>query len=147
MATLKDKVYCIGGSPIANNEVYDICLDKWSTTCNMLEQRSEHALVATDSRLIAIGGRTKKGNVFTTEYYDPRMKGWMKYVDMPIRSRGFTASELQGEIYLVGGCLVNRLQYDKDLVYEVYILDQRSNKWRLGPEAPVSRMNGYSISL
>jgi len=109
MATLNNKVYCVGGTQVATNEVYDICLDKWSTTCNLLEQRSEHALVATDSRLVAIGGRSEKDNIFTTEYYDPRMKGRMKYVDMPIRSRGFTASELQGEIYLLGGCLGNSM--------------------------------------
>ena len=140
MVTLNDKVYCVGGTTwfsgdyaVAENEVYDVAVNQWHPISRMNHDRLDKmALVATDSRLIAIGGYERDGKRhyhFNTEWIDPREGVWHNFVDMPYHSKEFGASVLNDEIYMMGGGKSIGGSSKK-----VFILDQRKNEWRIGPD-------------
>ena len=145
MATLHDIVYCVGGmaadANAAENEAYNVVINEWNLIQRMHKYRVDTALVATDSKIMAIGGWDTPNCTpnSTTEWFDPRVGRWQMGVDMPIQSEKMGATVLGNEIYLVGGVYY---KYGRPATYldsyslQIYILDQRMEKWRTGPELP-----------
>ena len=55
-------------------------------------------------RLVVFGGWTPREviDIYTSEWYDPRVGVWQGGVDMPIHSTFMDATTMGDEIYLIG---------------------------------------------
>jgi len=150
MATLHGKAYAIGGRVIdessyrpIDNEVYDPIVNEWHCIAQMKEGRSSPALVATDSRLAVFGGVLEPDStgIYTSEWFDPRVGHWQSGVDMPVHSACMAATMLGDEVYLIGGEAVD------GQVKQIYVLDQRTEKWRKGPVLRMGRQPCYAVTI
>lgn len=102
MGTLNDKVYSIGGCnypetrAISDNEVFDVVANEWTIinkTLNNLSRSKKVPLVATESRLMVLGGHDliTQEDMLQTEWFDPREGFWQNGSKMPLKTVGFGA--------------------------------------------------------
>jgi len=79
--------------------------------------------------------------IYTSEWFDPRVGHWQSGVDMPVHSAHMAATMIGDEIYLIGGESVD------GPVKQIYILDQRTEKWRKGPVLEMGREPCYAVTI
>jgi N-acetylneuraminic acid mutarotase len=113
-------LYAIGGLnssqiPVNTNEAYDFESDTWTTKAPMPTARHHLSSAVVDGRLYALGGRIlgngvpsedldqALSNFNKNEMYDPIADTWTVKQPMQEKRSGFTASALDGQIYVFGG--------------------------------------------
>lgn len=90
--------------------MYDPLTDTGSRKANMPTARGASAGGAAHGRIYVIGGRDCCSAFATVEEYDPLSNKWTKRANMwttnpasPSRRSNFSASEVNGRIYAIGG--------------------------------------------
>jgi N-acetylneuraminic acid mutarotase len=112
-------IYAIGGvnsthDPVATNEVYNIKNNTWTTNEPLSKPRHHIASAVVDEKIYILGGRLLGNgepseinealtNMDDNSMYDPKSNTWMELEPMQLRRSGFTASELNGQIFVFGG--------------------------------------------
>ncbi len=90
--------------------MYDPLSDTWSRKADMPTARGASAGGAVHGKIYVMGGRDCCSSFATLEEYDPLSDGWIKRANMwvatpmtPLRRWNFSASEVNGRIYTIGG--------------------------------------------
>jgi N-acetylneuraminic acid mutarotase len=112
-------IYAIGGvnsshDPVTTNEAYNIKNNSWSVKEPMVKPRHHVASAVIDGSVYVLGGRLLGNgepseinealtNMDDNSRYDPKTDGWVELEPMQVRRSGFTASEMNGQIYVFGG--------------------------------------------
>jgi N-acetylneuraminic acid mutarotase len=91
-------------------EMYDPSTDTWSPKANMLTARGLSAGGAVHGKLYVMGGKDCCSSFATLEEYDPLSDRWTKRANLwvvsprtSLRLWNFSASEVNGRIYTIGG--------------------------------------------
>jgi len=117
LATLKGKVYAVGGnnhddpgtsptgSPELNTvEAYDPKTNSWTFVASMAEKRSCHGVAVLNDKLYAVGGFGNwHGGLASVEEYDPETNQWTSMPEMITKRWTPGVAALGGKIYAVGG--------------------------------------------
>ncbi|MFK3984996.1 S8 family serine peptidase [Micromonospora sp. NPDC050397] len=112
-ALLDGRVYSVGGGSSDREEkreayVYDPATDAWRTLPDMPHSRYKPAVAAVGGKLYVFGGWTTEGGTeATVDVFDPATGAWQTLpgVTNPAARAAGTASVVEGQVYLVGGCL------------------------------------------
>ncbi|XP_078671837.1 kelch-like protein 24 [Branchiostoma floridae x Branchiostoma belcheri] len=114
LAVVQGKVYVIGGKAVvgsdvhaqvlADVEVYDQSLNKWTQSVPLPAPRCWHAVAVLDGSIYVMGGAGADKHPTSTSYrFSPGDSQWHSAVDMPVRASGITATVLNGSIYVNAG--------------------------------------------
>lgn len=116
VSVVHGKIYAIGSSSppsgpwLPTIESYDPMTDTWSRKASMPTARGAAAGGAAHGRIYVLGGRNAESSLATVEEYDPLSNSWMKRGSMratnptsPSKRWNFSASEVNGRIYVIGG--------------------------------------------
>ena len=112
VVVIKDKIYAIGGTgklpSLDTNEEYDPAADAWTTREPMLTPRGDFAIAVFQDKIYVFGGAIKPHQwdfelTDVNEVYDPATDSWTAKASMPVPKAGFSASVVDGKIYLIGG--------------------------------------------
>jgi RNA polymerase sigma factor (sigma-70 family) len=115
-STVDDKIYVIGGwrlgGVIPTVEEYDPIKDKWVKKADMPTARTRFCADAVNKKIYAIGGSgslliDQPGYFSTVEEYDPLTDNWVEKADMPTARYWMSSGEVNGKIYVIGGCTMN----------------------------------------
>ncbi|MCG3133476.1 MAG: N-acetylneuraminate epimerase [Planctomycetes bacterium] len=105
-AVLGGRVYVAGGDSgsqaVRTLEVYDVASDFWRTKAQMAAARRDHAVVAADGRIWAIGG-FGAAPLASVEVYSPSEDAWSAGPPMGRARVGPAAAVVGGKIYVAGG--------------------------------------------
>lgn len=112
-------IYAIGGvnsthQPVTTNEAYNIENNTWSLKEPMSKPRHHVASAVVGDSIYVLGGRLLGNgapseinealtNMDDNSRYDPEADKWVELEPMQIRRSGFTASEMNEQIYVFGG--------------------------------------------
>jgi N-acetylneuraminic acid mutarotase len=149
-------IYAIGGldedhHPVNTNEAYDIATDTWSAKAPLPGPPKHHTASAeVDGKIYILGGRTAGNgkpsdiNDSLTNFddnlqYDPATNSWKALEPMPIRRSGFTASPLDGQIFVFGG------QGLEGPIDNAERYDPTTNKWHIEQDVPTKRTSATSV--
>jgi N-acetylneuraminic acid mutarotase len=150
-------IYAIGGldidhHPVNTNEAYDIATNTWTKKAAMPGPPKHHtASTELDGKIYILGGRIA-GNGEPAEIndsltnfddnlqYDPERNSWSALEPMPIRRSGFTASTLDGQIFVFGG------QGLEGAIKNVERYDPETNQWYTEPDMPTKRTSPTSVA-
>lgn len=150
VATLRDKIYAVGGfEPVgfsnlmnlaitASVEEYDPSTDRWTTKAPLPVGLHHVGIGVTGGRMYVIGGYTQSGvdvwqPVATVYAYDPLTDSWAKRAPMPTSRGALSVTERGGKLYAIGG-------YDRksnSAAVEVY--DPTRNSWASLSSLPTPR--------
>lgn len=151
-------IYAIGGldinhHPVNTNVAYDIASNTWTERAPMPGPAKHHtASTEVGGKIYILGGRIA-GNGVPSEIndsltsfddnlrYDPMTNSWSALEPMPVRRSGFTASPLDGQIYVFGG------QSLEGAIKNVERYDPTTNEWYLEPDMPTKRTSPVSIAI
>jgi N-acetylneuraminic acid mutarotase len=93
-------------------EMYDPQTDTWTRKASMPTPRGEMACSTAHGRIYVMGGRNCCSSFAAVEEYDPFTNTWLKRTNMwttnpesPTGRWAFSASEVNGRIYAIGGAL------------------------------------------
>lgn len=109
------KIYAIGGGNpgiglFSIVEEYDPAADVWTRKSDMLMRRSfepAESVISVNGRIYAIGGHNQRGEVLSSvEEYHVATDTWIRKSDMTRERVQFAASEANGRIYVIGGCVI-----------------------------------------
>ena len=117
-AVVNGKIYVIGGEPssqasISTVEEYDPSTDTWTRKADMPTRRTFLCASAVNGKIYAIGGviagepADPDWDTRHVEEYDPATDTWTRKADMPIQRSCFSASVVDGKIYVIGGVTGN----------------------------------------
>ncbi|MDI6841071.1 MAG: kelch repeat-containing protein [bacterium] len=106
--TAIEKIYVIGGwagnnPPVAANEEYDPSTNTWTTKTPLPTPRQYLAVVATETRIYAVGGWDYSSMSRANEEYDPETNTWSIKADMPTARGNLGAATVMGKVYAIGG--------------------------------------------
>ena len=108
------KIYVIGGwdghTELSTVEEYDPATDTWTQKTNMPTARDDFSTGVVNGKIYAIGG-TVVGEIWegvpvflsSVEEYDPVTDTWTQKANMPTARDDFSASTVNGKIYVIGG--------------------------------------------
>ena len=150
VATLRDKIYVVGGfEPVgfsnlmnlaitASVEEYDPSTDRWTSKAPMPVGLHHVGIGVTGGRMYVIGGYTQSGlgvwqPVATVYTYDPATDSWAERASMPTSRGALSVTEYDGKLYAIGG-------YDRksnSAAVEVY--DPTRNTWASQSPLPTPR--------
>jgi N-acetylneuraminic acid mutarotase len=106
---------------VNKNEAYDLESNTWTEKAPMPTARHHLSSAVVDGKLFALGGRIlgngvpsedldeALSNFNNNEMYDPITDTWTVKQPMQDKRSGFTASALDGQIYVFGGQDVERI--------------------------------------
>lgn len=105
------KIYAIGGwnagEPVSIVEEYDPAADTWTRKADMPTARAMLSTSLVNGNIYAIGGYAGNFPNFVSlsnvEKYNPATDTWTKEADMPTARDCFSASVVNGKIYIIGG--------------------------------------------
>lgn len=116
-------IYAIGGvnsthNPVTTNEAYNIMNNSWSLKEPMSKPKHHVASAVINDSIYVLGGRLLGNgkpseinealtNMDDNSRYDPKTNKWVELEPMQVRRSGFTASEMNGQIYVFGGQIVD----------------------------------------
>jgi len=136
IAEINGEIYVIGGynenGNLANNEVYNIFSDTWSTKMDMPTPRSSFSIFVYQNKIYCTGGIT--GDIDNqqltglTEVYDPLTDTWESKSSMPTPRADLSANVVDNAVYLIGGKQIQGidLYYQEVGINEVYFPDNDS---------------------
>ena len=150
VATLRDKIYVVGGfEPVgfsnlmnlaitASVEEYDPSTDRWTGKAPMPVGLHHVGIGVTGGRMYVIGGYIQSGlgvwqPVATVYAYDPSTDSWAERASMPTSRGALSVTEYDGKLYAIGG-------YDRksnSAAVEVY--DPTRNTWASQSPLPTPR--------
>lgn len=149
-------IYAIGGvnsthDPVAANEAYSIVNDTWSVREPISKPKHHIASAVVDNTIYILGGRLLGNgepseinesltNMDDNSRYDPKTDSWIELEPMQIRRSGFTASEMNGQIYVFGG------QIPEGATDKVERYDPKTNKWSTLPDMDFNRSGATSVN-
>ncbi|MGE3801205.1 MAG: Kelch repeat-containing protein [Candidatus Kapaibacterium sp.] len=147
LIALGGKLYAIGGLEGASDkeyqnsprvEVYDPENDSWSEGAPMPTPRHGLAAIATNGKILVMGGYSDSGITNVVEEYDPKSNSWAELSPMPTK-RGFFGLAHFGDLILaIGG----RVQSERGPV-EAY--NPREKRWVTLPPLPI-QVNRFGIA-
>jgi len=116
-ASVNGKIYAVGGENpgdpkgiFSTVEEYDPATDTWTRKADMLTRRSAEPsefIISANGRIYAIGGHNlQQDPLSTVEEYDVSKNTWTMKASMPRERVQFATSEVNGKIYVIGGCLI-----------------------------------------
>ena len=134
---LNGKIYAIGGwngQVLSTVEEYDPVNNTWREKADMPTPRCALATVVVNGKIYAIGGSADTPGklnmpLATIEEYDPVTDKWTKKADMPTSRNSFSASVVDGKIYVIGGYNGGRLSSMEEY-------DPVTDKW--SQKAPIN---------
>lgn len=149
-------IYAIGGvnsthHPVTTNEAYNIENNSWSSLEPLSKPKHHVASAVVGDSIYVLGGRLF-GNGEPTEInesltnmddnsrYDPKTDTWVELEPMQIRRSGFTASEMNNQIYVFGG------QIPSGATDKVERYDPLTNNWTSLPDMKNERSGATSIN-
>jgi N-acetylneuraminic acid mutarotase len=149
-------IYAVGGvnsthDPVTTNEAYDIETNTWSFREPLSKPKHHMASAVIGDSMYILGGRLL-GNGAPSEInesltnmddnarYDPKTDKWVELEPMQIRRSGFTASEMNGQIYVFGG------QIPEGATNKVEMYDPVTNSWSSLPDMEFNRSGATSIN-
>lgn len=142
-------IYVIGGATaygnsVATVEAYDPDLGYWETKTPMPTARVFLSTVVIDDKIYALGGVDGEGQGFNTmvrtiEVYDPATDVWETKTDMPIAVSLFSASVVDGTIYIVGGADFSAWPGTPSIVGDVWAYEPNSENWEQKPSMSTPR--------
>lgn len=149
-------IYAIGGvnsthHPVTTNEAYSIENNTWSIKEPMTKPRHHVASAVVGDSIYVLGGRLLGNgepseinealtNMDDNSRYDPETDKWVELEPMQVRRSGFSASEMNDQIYVFGGQIPNGAT-DKVERY-----DPLTNKWTSLPDMKHERSGATSIN-
>ncbi|MDQ4072877.1 MAG: galactose oxidase [Thermoproteota archaeon] len=150
-------IYAVGGvnenhEPVSTNEAYDIGSNTWSSKAPLPKPRHHVASAVIDGKLYALGGRLF-GNGEPSEInesltnkddnlrYDPSTNTWTELEPMPVRRSGFSATELNQQIFVFGG------QGTQGSYDHVESYNPVTNTWRTEPSMPTERSGLAAVAF
>jgi N-acetylneuraminic acid mutarotase len=151
--TVNGKIYAIGGVVAAFNpaistvEEYDPATDTWTQKANMPTPRLGLGVSVVDGKIYAIGGMTSGSDFWsgmrnTVEVYDPVTNTWTTKAPMPTARLWFSASVVDGKIFVIGGALVT-----KEMLSTVEVYDPATDTWTTKTHMPTARMGHASAVI
>lgn len=145
-AVLSTKVYVCGGLGDASGKScieYDPVANFWDTSiADMLEERSNFALVAMGGSLYAMGGYIAFFSSSSMERYNVSVNRWERITDLPFTVQNHAVASLAGCIYIAGG-----LRYSPSIyktVAMLYKYDPLLDSWTCLADMPTPR---YDLAL
>jgi len=146
-SVLDGKIYAFGGrtgswpSTAATSsvvEVYDPATNRWARKANMPGPREGLSTCVVDGKIYAIGGMPRPGlnqpALVTVEVYDPATDTWTRKADIPRARCDFSASVVNGKIYVIGGVSGRGLNRPALATVEVY--DPATDTWTRKHDMP-----------
>jgi hypothetical protein len=152
VATVKGKIYAIGGSNksgsepsipgstvlgtednVDTNEEYDPTTGAWTFKKPMPTPRNRFAIAVYQNKIYCIGGYTENGSTGLNEVYDPTTDIWETKTSMPTARGWLKANVVNDKIYLIGG-------YPNRTLNEVY--DPTTDMWTTKTPSPKSTTGG-----
>jgi N-acetylneuraminic acid mutarotase len=160
VATVKGKIYAIGGSNksgsepslsgysslfsthnVDTNEEYDPAKDTWTFKKPMPTPRNRFAIAVYRNKIYCIGGNTKSGSTAVNEVYDTATDTWETKTSMPSAESWLTANVVGDKIYVM---CPNGTNYAKGINY-VYYPD--SDSWDTKEPVPSLSNIGYATAV
>jgi RNA polymerase sigma factor (sigma-70 family) len=145
IAVVNNKIYVIGGSPVAGFlaavEEYDPVADKWTKKADMPNGRTGLSASVVNGKIYVIGGMNNIVCLPTVEEYDPVADIWTRKTDMPSSRGSHSASVVNGKIYVIGGGATGWIP-----VSTVEEYDPVTDKWTKKADMPTARY-GLSTSV
>ncbi|MEM4243514.1 MAG: kelch repeat-containing protein [Candidatus Bathyarchaeia archaeon] len=149
VAVVNEKIYAIGGSYDEHGEVeeYDPITNSWSKKTPMPTPRILFGIAVIGNKIYTMGGDSGNWEVGqritnVVEVYDPLTDKWETKSPMPTKRMAFSASVINGKIYIIGG-QVSEPAYNSVLQTEVY--DPETDTWTTA--APIPVPVGYHASV
>ncbi len=148
-------IYAIGGvnsthHPVTTNEAYNIENNTWSFREPLSKPKHHVASAVVGDSIYVLGGRLLGNgepseinealtNMDDNSRYDPETNKWMELEPMQIRRSGFTASEMNSQIYVFGGHI------PAGATTKVERYDPLTNNWTSMPDMKYERSGATSI--
>ncbi|HYF99966.1 MAG TPA: kelch repeat-containing protein [Candidatus Saccharimonadales bacterium] len=152
---INSTIYAVGGvnsthDPVATNEAYNIVNNTWSVREPMSKPKHHIASAVVDNAIYILGGRLLGNgepseinesltNMDDNSRYDPKSDTWVELEPMQIRRSGFTASEVNDQIFVFGG------QTPEGATDKVERYDPKTNLWYSLPDMEFNRSGATSI--
>jgi N-acetylneuraminic acid mutarotase len=149
-------IYAIGGvnsthHPVTTNEAYDISTNTWSVKEPMVKPRHHVASAVVNDNIYVLGGRLLGNgqpseinealtNMDDNSRYDPENDKWIELEPMQVRRSGFTASEMNDQVYVFGG------QIPQGATNKAERYDPLTNNWTSLPDMDNERSGATSIN-
>jgi N-acetylneuraminic acid mutarotase len=149
-------IYAIGGvnsthQPVTINEAYNIENNSWTLVEPLSKPKHHIASAVVGDSIYVLGGRLLGNgepseinealtNMDDNSRYDPKTNSWVELEPMQIRRSGFTASEMNNQIYVFGGQIPNGAT-DKVERY-----DPLTNNWTSLPDMKNERSGATSVN-
>jgi N-acetylneuraminic acid mutarotase len=136
IATLNNKIYCIGGlgTNVSTNYIYDTVTDTWSTGAAMPAGRAYISGVCIGTKIYCIGG-DNGGPTNTTYIYDTATNTWSTGSTMPAARHSMWMSYVGTKIYCIGGDGGSPTNTN-------YIYDTTTDTWSTGAAMPGAKNGG-----
>jgi N-acetylneuraminic acid mutarotase len=137
-SVVNGRCYTVGGETAENGhialsvvEAYDPVTDQWTTLADMPTARIAPAAAVIDDVIYVVGGwrdaaTTAESYLDVVEAYNPATDSWSTLRSMSEVHAFFTASAVDGKLYVMGGAQVPAPSAGTDIV-EVY--DPATNRW------------------
>jgi N-acetylneuraminic acid mutarotase len=149
-------IYAVGGvnsthDPVTTNEAYDIETNTWSFREPLSKPKHHIASAVVNDSMYVLGGRLfgngapseineSLTNMDDNARYDPKTDKWIELEPMQIKRSGFTASEMNDQIYVFGG------QIPEGATNKVEKYDPVANKWSSLADMEINRSGATSIN-
>jgi N-acetylneuraminic acid mutarotase len=115
----------------------------WSEVAPMPETRQEHAVLAVDGEIWALGGFEGPGvPSFRVEAYDPQTDAWRRLPDLPATMHHLHAAEVDGEVIVAG--FLTGFDFEED--GRVFRLPPGGDAWVAGTPMPDGEARGSGIT-
>lgn len=108
-----DKIYVFGGQNFREitrvatrsrtGEVYDPKINRWISTANLHDMRSDCAASVFDNQIYVCGGFNGDNILSTVEVYNPIGDFFSRYIDLPFPITGHCLVTHQEHLFVVGG--------------------------------------------
>ena len=150
-------IYAIGGvnsthHPVTTNEAYNIENNSWSFREPLPKPKHHVASAVVGDSIYVLGGRLLGNgapseinealtNMDDNSRYDPETDKWVDLEPMQIRRSGFTASEMNGQIYVFGGHI------PAGATTKVERYDPLTNMWTSLPDMTYERSGATSTNF
>ena len=166
VASIKEKIYFIGGRipssqkaahinehvDTTTSEVLDIRSGRWERIPDAPTARNSAAAAVIDDRIYVVGGRqmlkqadgrTRPVNVATLEVYDPATGRWETRAPMPLAQGGLAAAAYGGKLYAFGG---EQFVPNTKVFPDAWVYDPRADRWSALPAMPTPR-HGHGAAV
>jgi N-acetylneuraminic acid mutarotase len=152
-AVVGEKIYVMGGhttnpwepgSPLVENEVYDVANDTWSELAPIPTAVDRSLSGVFDGKIYVVGGRTGQGytTVDLNEVYDIATDLWTAKASIPYAVVKYASAVVDNKIYVIGG-QDEFLHENMNVVFN-QIYDTMIDAWSQGSQIPVAALSAVA---